>query len=228
MSTLLTKYPLYWTCFIRKYYSQVEQNSKYNYILVKISTWLKGQVISHGPLTRYVKLRVAHAPGMPGTFFPEADFKGHRWLAITACITARASRTCRDACRDRIPAVAGKTLPAFPAHAHLQFYVSDKRPMDQEVQPLKCPLFGLALVRVLACHMLCNNTRSNASACQAAKKVRRKDTFPGIKAFLAEIPWRKISLCWLVQTTTAPSTPHLWKNNYFLYFKDWFQKKINR
>ena len=24
----------------------------------------------HGPLTRYVKLRVAHAPGMPGTFSP--------------------------------------------------------------------------------------------------------------------------------------------------------------
>ena len=24
----------------------------------------------HGPLTRYVKLRVAHAPGMPGTFCP--------------------------------------------------------------------------------------------------------------------------------------------------------------
>ena len=23
---------------------------------------------SHGPLTRYIKLRVAHAPGMPGTF----------------------------------------------------------------------------------------------------------------------------------------------------------------
>ena len=25
---------------------------------------------AHEPLTRYVKLRVAHAPGMPGTFFP--------------------------------------------------------------------------------------------------------------------------------------------------------------
>ena len=25
---------------------------------------------SHGPLTRYAKLRVAHAPGMPGTFSP--------------------------------------------------------------------------------------------------------------------------------------------------------------
>ena len=33
---------------------------------------------------------------------------------ILACITARASRTCRDACRDRQP---GKTFPAFPAHA---------------------------------------------------------------------------------------------------------------
>ena len=83
---------------------------------------------SHGPLTRYVKLQVAHAPGMTGTF-PPADFKGNRWLATPSCITARASRTCRDACRNRLPAVAGKTFPAFPAHAHLQFYVSGKRPM---------------------------------------------------------------------------------------------------
>ena len=35
----------------------------------------------------------------------------------------------RDACRDRLPAVAGKTFPAFPAHAHPQFYVSGKKPM---------------------------------------------------------------------------------------------------
>ena len=26
--------------------------------------------VHHGPLTRYAKLRVAHAPGMPGTFSP--------------------------------------------------------------------------------------------------------------------------------------------------------------
>ena len=32
----------------------------------------------HGPLTRCVKLRVAHTPGMPGTFSPDADFKGNR------------------------------------------------------------------------------------------------------------------------------------------------------
>ena len=29
----------------------------------------------HGPLTRYVKLRVAHAPGMPGTFSPPPTSK---------------------------------------------------------------------------------------------------------------------------------------------------------
>ena len=83
----------------------------------------------YGPLTRYVKLQVAHAPGMPGTFSPAADFKGNRWLAIPACITARAWRTCRDACRDRLPAVTGKTFPAFPAHAHPQICVSGKRPI---------------------------------------------------------------------------------------------------
>ena len=86
-------------------------------------------VFCHGPLTRYVKLQVAHAPGMPGTFSPAADFKENRLLAIPACITASASRTCRDACRDRLHAVTGKTFPAFPAHAHPQFYVSGKRPM---------------------------------------------------------------------------------------------------
>ena len=27
-------------------------------------------LVAHGPLTGYIKLQVAHAPGMPGTFFP--------------------------------------------------------------------------------------------------------------------------------------------------------------
>ena len=35
-------------------------------------------LLYNGPLTRYVKLKVAHAPGMPGTFSPAADFKGNR------------------------------------------------------------------------------------------------------------------------------------------------------
>ena len=48
---------------------------------VKISSkwWhFRFSEVSNGPLTRYVKLRVAHAPGMPGTFSPATDFKGNR------------------------------------------------------------------------------------------------------------------------------------------------------
>ena len=88
----------------------------------------------HGPLTRYLELQVAHAPGMPGTYSPAADFKGNLKFAIPAYIMARARRTCRDACRDRLPAVTWETFPAFPAHAHVypQFYVSGKRPIDRK------------------------------------------------------------------------------------------------
>ena len=48
----------------------------------------------HGPLIRYVKLRIAHAPGMPGSFSPQprvSDPDMHQGAA----------GTCRDACRDR-------------------------------------------------------------------------------------------------------------------------------
>ena len=82
-----------------------------------------------GPLTKYVKLRVAHAPGVPGRFSPATEVKGKSELAIPACITARAWRMYRDAYRDCLPAVAGKTFPAFPAHAHPQFYVFGRRPI---------------------------------------------------------------------------------------------------
>ena len=34
------------------------------------SVWSSQRMLWHGPLTRYVNLRVAHAPGMPGTFSP--------------------------------------------------------------------------------------------------------------------------------------------------------------
>ena len=57
------------------------ENIEYNAVM---------HIFCNGPLTRYVKLQVAHAPGMPGTFSPAADFKENRLLAIPACITARA------------------------------------------------------------------------------------------------------------------------------------------
>ena len=65
---------------------------------------------SNGPLTRYTQLRVAHAPGMPGTF------PCHRGLPIPTCITVRAVRTCRDACQDRVAFEVGdgEKVPAIP------------------------------------------------------------------------------------------------------------------
>ena len=41
-------------------------------VMYRITIWqcrLHGRLL-HGPLTRYVKLQVVHAPGMPGTFSP--------------------------------------------------------------------------------------------------------------------------------------------------------------
>ena len=104
-----------------KCFTQIPKNWWYNHMIANHNNIL---CIFYGTctmdfFTRYVKLWVAHAPGMPGTFSPPPTSK----LAIHACITARASRTCCDACRDRLPAVTGKT---FLVHAQP---VSGKRPM---------------------------------------------------------------------------------------------------
>ena len=66
--------------------------------------------------------------GNAGNVFPR-----RRLQRKPACITARASRTCHNACHDRLPPVAGKTFPAFPAHAHPPFSVSGKRPMHRTI-----------------------------------------------------------------------------------------------
>ena len=52
-------------------------------------------VSRNGPLTRYSKLRVAHAPGMPGTFSPPPGVSDPD-MHHSTCL-----HTCRDACRDR-------------------------------------------------------------------------------------------------------------------------------
>ena len=57
-------------------------NNCYGNVKTKQFKYIGWKIISisnreqlHGPLTRYVKLQVAHAPGMPGTFPPAAEFK---------------------------------------------------------------------------------------------------------------------------------------------------------
>ena len=74
--------------------------------------------------------------GHAGNVFPTTNFKATRYLAIPACITARAWRTCRDACRDRQPAMAGKTFRHSRRMRNSQFCVSGKRPIVSSVSDL--------------------------------------------------------------------------------------------
>ena len=83
----------------------------------------------NGPLARYANLRVRMRRKC------RERFPRHHRQAIPTCITARASRTCRDACRDRQLTVSfeigggGKRSRHSRRMRNLQFYVSGKRPM---------------------------------------------------------------------------------------------------
>ena len=101
------------------------------YIELSISGWFGGIIdfmlftldvprnpFGHGPLTRYAKLRVAHAPGMPGTFSPplrKSDPDMHHGTCVTHARTVMHAGVAN--LRFPLKSVAGKTFPAFPAHA---------------------------------------------------------------------------------------------------------------
>ena len=74
---------------------------------------------SHGDVMTWASCQIRKSVGCAcaenaENVFPATDFKGNHKLAIPTCITARASRTCRDACRDRQPAMAGENVPGIP------------------------------------------------------------------------------------------------------------------
>ena len=59
------------------------------------------------------KIERCACAGNAGNVFPATNFKGNRYPVIPACITARASRTCRDACRGRLPCSGGEPVPGI-------------------------------------------------------------------------------------------------------------------
>ena len=70
-----------------------------------------------GPLARYVKLGVAHAPGMPGTFSPPTlvrDPDMHHGTCVTHVSWCMPGSLTGGFLWSRW---RGKTFPAFPAHA---------------------------------------------------------------------------------------------------------------
>ena len=88
----------------------------------------------HGPLTRYVKLQVAHAPGMPGTF-PRTSRVSDPDMHHCTCVMhvpccmpgSLTSGVLWSRCR-------GKRSRHSRRMRNPQFYVSGKRPMSRHPQ----------------------------------------------------------------------------------------------
>ena len=75
---------------------------------------------SNRPINRYVKLRVAHAPGMPGTFSPSqqvSDPDMHHGTCVTHVPWCMPGSLNSSFLRNWRGKGGGGTLPAFPAHA---------------------------------------------------------------------------------------------------------------
>ena len=92
------------------FYIILHKYLRYHFKIINTTHICVKSYSNHGPIARYAKLWVAHAPGM---------FSRHHGLAITTCNTARVWRTCRGACRDRQLAVSfevcgGENLPDIP------------------------------------------------------------------------------------------------------------------
>ena len=88
-------------------------------------------VLSHGPLVRYVKLRVVHAPGMPGTSSLPLT-----WIKTVSYRSRHASRHVRHGRAVMHVGIAnprwrGKRSRHSRRMRKQQFYVSGKRPIGQ-------------------------------------------------------------------------------------------------
>ena len=91
--------------------------------------------IWHGPLARYVKLRVAHAPGTPGTFSSLPRVSDPNMHHIT-CVKQEpwcmpGSLTSGFLWSGRRGKCSRLSRRMRNQHVHAQFYVSDKRPIGE-------------------------------------------------------------------------------------------------
>ena len=101
-----------------------------HFLLIKLSSSRTQSSAVNGSLARYVKLRVAHAPGMPGTFSPPprvSDPDMHHGTCVTHvpwCIPGSPTSGFRHS-RWR-----GKRFRHSRPMRNPEFYVSGKRPIN--------------------------------------------------------------------------------------------------
>ena len=117
---------------------------------------------SYGPLVRYVKLRVAHAPGMLGTFSPPpwvSDPDMHPSTCVTHVLWCMPGSLTSGFLWSRW---RGKHSRHSPRMRNPQFYVFGKMPMDHITRPHSCRqwycrwrrCFGQQCLCIPPCHSL--------------------------------------------------------------------------
>ena len=93
-------------------------------------SWPRQNYLCNGPLARYANSRVAHAPGMPGTFSPPpTSKKTASWQSQHATRHVRHARAVMHV-GIATPRWRGKRSRHSRRMHNSQFYVSVKRPMD--------------------------------------------------------------------------------------------------
>ena len=116
----------------------------------------------HGPLTRYVKLRVAHAPGMPGTFSPPLwvrDPDMHHGTCVTDVPWCMPESLTSGFLWSRW---RGKRSRHSRRMHNPQFCLSDKRPIrtkPEQIKTLQCSYS-------MGCSV---NTVTNPSHCRCSE-----------------------------------------------------------
>ena len=106
------------------YYLLPKKTQGNEFVLCHVS-----ETLLHGPLTRYVKLRVAHAPGMPETFSPPprvSDPDMHHGTCVTRVPWCMTKSLTSGFFWSRW---RGKRSKHSRRMHSPQFYVSGKRPM---------------------------------------------------------------------------------------------------
>ena len=101
-----------------------------NWVIIGASNgWCQPSTVFHGPLTRSVKLRVAHAPGMQGTFSPPpwvSDPDMYHGMCVTHVPWCMPESLTSGFLWSRWQ---GKRSRHSQCMRIAQFYVSGKRPM---------------------------------------------------------------------------------------------------
>ena len=164
-------------------------------------------ICSHnGPLARYVKLLVAHAPGMPGTFSAPlriSDPDMHHGTCVTHVPWCMPGSLTSGFLWSRW---RGKCSRHFRRMRNQQFYVSGKRPMatnfrhrrtqsswDQECSHYSDVIMNTMTSQIIGISIVCSTFCSGVDKKTETSKLRVTGLCKGKSSVAGEFPAQKVS-----------------------------------